>query len=251
MIQLPEGYFWDPEFKLGDESEAIAAKVWPRYLAEQSDLADSDVKLEIPYSEFLKRFPAWGVRSSSDKRLIAYANAVFLKADLSQNYLPDGGWHEVIKAGARLEIPNCLSLVVANVDPEFQSLKISYKLIERAKDAALQYKIKTLIAPVRPSQKHNFPHISMSDYIQLRRSDGKLQDAWLRAHENSGGQMLNICYKSAQVKASIKRWTEWTGQPFIRSGSYKLEKGIAPLLVDVDANTGLYVEPNVWFKYNL
>jgi hypothetical protein len=251
MIQLPEGYFWDPEFQLGEESQAIAAKVWPRYLVEDSDISQADVQFEMSHDEFRKRFPAWGIRAHSDDKLVAYANAVFLKTDLTQNQLPDGGWRDVIEAGARREIPNCLSLVVANVDPEYQSLKLSYKLIEKAKETALRYKIKNLIAPVRPSHKHLHPGISIHDYIQLHRPDGALQDPWLRAHQNAGGQMLNVCSRSVEVRASIKRWTEWTGHPFSRSGEYELERGLAPLVVDSESGVGVYVEPNVWFIYHL
>jgi hypothetical protein len=142
-------------------------------------------------------------------------------------------------------------LVVANVDPEFQSLKISYKLIEKAKEVALQYKIKTLVAPVRPSHKHLHPGLSIGDYIQLRRFDGALQDPWLRVHQKAGGQMWNVCSRSVEVRASLQRWIEWTGISYRQSGEYPLERGLAPLIVDAQSGTGLYVEPNVWFVYNL
>ncbi len=251
MSPLPDGYFWDPEFQLGEESQAIAAKVWPRYLVEASDIAQADVQFEMSHAEFRKRFPAFGIRSQSDSKLIAYANAVFLKTDFSQNHLPEGGWNAVIEAGARREIPNCLSLVVANVDPEFQSLKLSYHLIEKAKEIALHHKVKKLIAPVRPSHKHLHPDISFGDYVQLLRPDGSFQDPWLRAHQKAGGQMLNVCSRSVQVFASLKRWNEWTGQTFSQSGEYQIEGGIASLAISAEAGTGLYTEPNVWFCYDL
>jgi hypothetical protein len=85
----------------------------------------------------------------------------------------------------------------------------------------------------------------------FRNADGTFQDPWLRAHEKSGGQMLNICFRSVQVEASLTRWMEWTGKNFLNDGEYILEKGLAPLVVDTHAGIGRYLEPNVWFIYKL
>ena len=248
---LPAEFFWDSNFELGPDSASIAQRVWPNYLASPSDIPEPSLTLEIPIDEFMARYPAWGVRRKQDSQLVAYSNAVFVQCDLDSGELPEEGWQFAIQAGARQTKANCLCLVIANVDPSVQNQKLSYHLIEVAKAAALSAGLDTLIAPVRPSLKHAHPDMSIEEYVQLRQANGEHFDPWLRVHERSGGHILNICYRSTVVTATLKKWREWTGLAIAQSGRYSLQGGIAPLLADVDNNLGTYTEPNVWVRYRL
>jgi GNAT superfamily N-acetyltransferase len=242
---------WDPLFAMGEESATIAQRVWPRYLSEESDLPQSSLTFEIDEAEFYRRYPAWGLRSKADRRLVAYTNAVLLAIDLSHSNLPEEGWQFAIEAGGRDVKPNCLCLVVANVDPTMQNLRISPLLLEKAKTEARAMGLSHVIAPVRPSHFHEHAELSFESYVNLRRADGELTDPWLRAHERAGGKKLNICHRSATVTATIAKWAQWTSQTYPNSGSYSLERGLAPLIVDLEKNIGTYIEPNVWFMYQL
>ncbi|MGZ3705399.1 MAG: hypothetical protein ACXWP1_05445 [Bdellovibrionota bacterium] len=246
---LPEEFEWDPDFAMGEESAAIAQRVWPRYLCEESDIPQPSLTLEIEEKEFFRRYPAWGLRAKTAGHLVAYTNAVLLAADIEAARYPEEGWQFAIEAGARKAEPNCLCLVVANVDPSVQSRRLSPLLIEKAKTEARALGLSCVLAPVRPSHRHERADLSFEAYVKLRRPDGLLADPWLRAHERAGAEQLNICHRSAIVTASIAKWSEWTGQGYPRSGDYALERGLAPLVIDLAKGIGTNTEPNVWFRY--
>jgi GNAT superfamily N-acetyltransferase len=242
---------WDPQFEMGEESGVIARKVWPPYLAEDSDLPQPGLTFEVDLAEFQRRFPAWGLRDSETGRLLGYLNAVLLAYDVDVPGLPEEGWQFAIEAAARGGTPNTMCLVVANVDPGEQRRGLATLLLEKAKQEARRLGLACVIAPVRPSRRHEKPGLSFEEYVLLRRDDGLPWDPWLRAHARAGAEQRNICPRSAVVTASVAKWTAWTGQDYPRSGSYPLEGGLAPLTVDLGTGVGTYVEPNVWFRYRL
>ena len=171
--------------------------------------------------------------------------------DLKTDVLPDRGWEFAIESGARALIPNCLCLVVANVDPSVQGLGLSKLLIDKAKVFAHAAGFTAMVAPVRPSHFHEVKHNDFEAYVRMRRVDGLMHDPWLRAHERAGGQMLNVCWNSSIVKATPSKWSEWTGQVYPKTRHYSLVHGFTHLEIDLDRNIGTYAEPNVWFKYEL
>lgn len=95
---------------------------------------------------------------------------------------------------------------------------------------------KSMIAPVRPSHFYEHSQLSIENYVDLRRADGLLADPWLRAHECSGAEKLTICSQSAVVMASISKWSEWTGMSSPQTGNYALDRGLAPLKIDLKKN---------------
>lgn len=249
VISLPPGYSWDNSLQQGRETSQLTALLWPPYLVGQSDIPEPGLKFEITREEFARRFPVWGVRRDSDQKLVAYLNAVLLHADLSSPELPDDGWTFAIRAAAAATPPNCLCLLAANVHPDARGLGFSRVLIERAKQAARDLGFTTVIAPVRPTLKHRFAELSMADYVAKRSDDGKAYDPWLRIHEESGGQVTNVCGNSVRIEATLPLWRRWTNHPLDRSGAYELPDGLAPLHVDIASHRGVYVEPNVWVRY--
>ncbi len=243
-LSLPQGYRWDDSLKQGDETARLSSLVWPNYLILESDIPEPGLKFEISEAEFMRRFPVWGIRRSESGELVAYMNAVQLSVDLSADDLPDSGWRFAIQSAGSKQKPNCLCLLVANVDPNARGLGLSQLLINRAKQATLDLGFDTMIAPVRPTLKHNSPLISMKEYIS------KQTDPWINMHCKSGGRIANICSESVLIKASLPKWREWTGLPLLTAGEKLLPGGLAPLRVDIEKNIGTYCEPNVWIRYD-
>jgi len=52
------------------------------------------------------------------------------------------------------------------------------------------------------------------------------------------------------IKGSIHNWQDWTGLTFQASGEYIIPGALAPVEIDLTANTGIYVEANVWMVHN-
>lgn len=248
-LSLPNGYSWDENLKLGRETAELTAQLWPNYLVQESDIPEPGLKFEITPEEFARRFPVWGIREDHTNELMAFINAVQLHVDLSAAQLPQNGWTFAIQAAAKNQQPNCLCLLVANVNPKARGHGFSQTLVDRAKQATRELGFNTMIAPVRPTLKSNFPLMPMEDYMAKRSDDGEIYDPWIRMHIKSGGQVTNVCSESVRIAATLSKWREWTGLALTKSGLEILPQGLAPLEVNVEKNVAVYCEPNVWVRY--
>jgi hypothetical protein len=53
------------------------------------------------------------------------------------------------------------------------------------------------------------------------------------------------------IPGSIPQWEEWTGMCFPESGPYVVPGALRPVDMDLEANRGVYVEPNVWMHHRI
>ena len=147
--------------------------------------------------------------------------------------------------------PTTLSAIVAVVDPGYQGRGLSPLVISGMRDAAARHGLDALVAPVRPTLKARYPLTPIERYLGWRRPDGQLFDPWLRVHERLGAEILGVCPRSLVVEGRVADWEEWTGMAFPDSGPYVLEGALVPIEIDVGADVGRYVEPNVWMRHPL
>ena len=89
----------------------------------------------------------------------------------------------------------------------------------------------------------------MSEYVNLKLSDGMPFDAWLRTHVKVGANIVKIAPYSMTILGTIAEWLQWTGVAFESSGEAEIEGALVPVLVSVEQNYGVYVEPNVWVRH--
>jgi hypothetical protein len=108
-----------------------------------------------------------------------------------------------------------------------------------------------LIAPVRPSLKSRYPLIPFARYVTWKNGNGEPFDPWLRTHWRSGARFGPVAMRSMHYYGSISEWKTWTGLSFKESGRYVVEGALVPVRIDVEADTGTYIEPNVWMTYDL
>jgi hypothetical protein len=250
-IVLPDGFHWDNQLKLGQETAALTSLVWPNYLVLDSDIPEPGLKFEINEQEFIRRFPVWGIRRDDNRELVAYMNAVLLAVDFASETLPNDGWRFAIQSAASKAKPNCLCLLVGNVNPAARGAGLSQILINHAKQATLESGFNTMIAPVRPILKYKFPEMPMEEYVHKKNELGEVFDPWINMHVKSGGQIVNVCSESVVVTATLAKWREWTGLPLTAPGPVLLPGGLVRLEVDVEKGVGIYREPNVWLAYGL
>ena len=109
--------------------------------------------------------------------------------------------------------------------------------------------LRHLVAPVRPSWKERYPVTPIEEYVRWRRADGQLLDPWMRVHERLGARVSTPLPQSLLITGSVAEWESWTGLPLPASGDYVFPEGLAPLIVDVDADRCTYWEPNVWMVH--
>jgi hypothetical protein len=91
----------------------------------------------------------------------------------------------------------------------------------------------------------------MCEHIDVTRADGLPTDAWLRTHVRIGGKIVKIAPYSMTIIGTIAEWSRWTGTAFESSGEAEVEGALVPVLVSLEQNYGVYVEPNVWVRHPL
>ena len=89
----------------------------------------------------------------------------------------------------------------------------------------------------------------MGDYVDKLRPDGLPIDAWLRTHVRIGGKIVKIAPYSMTIVGRPVDWSLWTGMPFDRSGEVLVAGALAPVLVSIEQDCAVYVEPNVWIRH--
>jgi GNAT superfamily N-acetyltransferase len=169
--------------------------------------------------------------------------------------LPDGGWDEVIRWGYDDQMmrraPNALSALEISLLPQARGDGNSLALLDAMKACAKAQGFAEMFAPVRPNQKHLHPFMSMRDYVKTVRADGLPTDAWLRTHVRAGGSVVKIAPCSMTIVGSIADWSRWTGLAFDQSGEVSIPGSLVPVMVSLEHDYAVYVEPNVWVRYAL
>jgi GNAT superfamily N-acetyltransferase len=169
--------------------------------------------------------------------------------------LPDGGWDQVIRWAHEDRIvgraPTTMSALEIAFVPKARGAGNSLAMLNAFKACAKKMGFAELFAPVRPSEKHLRPRTPMREYIGLERVDGLPMDAWLRTHSRIGGKIMKIAPYSMTIIGTIAEWSRWTGAAFESSGETEVEGALVPVLVSLEQDYGVYVEPNVWVRHTL
>jgi GNAT superfamily N-acetyltransferase len=149
--------------------------------------------------------------------------------------------------GRRARRPvDTLCAFAAEVSPSARRRGLAEELLRGMRELAGRQRLRRLIAPVRPSWKERYPLAPIERYITWRREDGRLLDPWMGLHERLGARVATVQPHSMRITGTVRDWETWTGLPFPESGSYVFPHGLAPLIIDREADIGTYWEPNVW-----
>ncbi|HAT1597496.1 TPA: N-acetyltransferase [Legionella pneumophila] len=221
----------------------LRQKIWPDY---QRIKQDHILKL---YSDY----PLYQWLSHYNGEVVAIINSLPVAFDQSLDSLPQEGLNWVL---SHLEstIPNpsnYLAAVSVTVNPAYQRLGLSKLLLNQLKASAQEAQYKALIVPARPSQKENYPLISIEDYLQWKKADNTIFDPWLRVHAQLGGKIAYPCQQSRMITANVAQWEEWLGHPLLQTGQYLVKGGLNPVIINKEEDIGIYIEANVWVIHDL
>jgi hypothetical protein len=144
-----------------------------------------------------------------------------------------------------------VSALFATVAPGLRGSGLSTVLLAAGRRNAARLGHATLVAPVRPTRKHEHPDVAMAEYAGWRRPDGLPSDPWLRVHARAGGKVVGVAPHSMTITAPLDRWREWTGLPFDVPGPVRVPGALVPVHCDTDRDLAVYVEPNIWVTHAL
>ncbi|MGZ3691690.1 MAG: hypothetical protein ACXVAX_09310 [Pseudobdellovibrio sp.] len=251
-LSLPDGFSWAQNIQLGTpEVYQLSVGAWPRFLLEDSDIPDPLLKFQMTAQDFKERFKVYGIRHTESGKLVAFIQAVLVEIDTSKKELPNLGWRFSIQNASQRSVKNTVSLIEASIDSHFRGHGLSKFLINKVKQEAVSLGFNSVIAPVRPTLKTQFPKESIEDYCARKTSDGRIFDPWIRTHVEAGAELCNICYDSVCITASLTWWREKTGLLLSDSGTHLIEGALMPLEVSIEKKLAVYREPNVWVRYAL
>ena len=232
--------------------------------ADRPDLAERFDEMDDPWPEFIhhgetmnrhwsvmrERFSEFQVvlHDADSDAILGRGQTIPVAWDGTVEGLPGGVDDAVEREGAGA---TTLCAIVAVVDGNVRGSGLSGHVIRGMAAAAQAGGLDALIAPVRPTLKPRYPLTPMERYAAWRRGDGLPFDPWLRLHERLGARFLAVAPRSLTVAGTIAEWEGWTEMAFPDSGDYVVEGALVPVTIDRDADTGVYVEPNVWMLHEV
>ncbi|MGD9967607.1 MAG: transferase [Hyphomonadaceae bacterium] len=179
---------------------------------------------------------------------VAVGNCVPLACDFAN--LPPEGWDWIVETAANASPRrNAVGALAISVPHIHRNKGLARRMIDEFRNLAISKGHDGVIAPVRPSAKHLHPFIPMQEYLGWTDDKGRLFDPWLRSHTAAGGKIIKPAERSMTVEEPVAFWEMWRGSAFPTTGDYKIEGALTPVSIDLERDSGRYVEPNVWFAY--
>jgi GNAT superfamily N-acetyltransferase len=186
--------------------------------------------------------------------IVAGCNSAPLAWDGTDGGLPDGWEDQFLRSvhGADAGMPpDTLGAIQVTVRPDRQGARLSGLMVQAMRANARAHGFRAVIACVRPTEKERYPLTPIERYAAWTREDGLPFDPWIRVHVRLGGRIVRASPASVRYDAPLASWREWTGMVFPDSGPYLPAGAAAPVEVDVDADRGVYLDPNVWVVHAL
>lgn len=232
--------------------------------AERPELVERRSELGEMWPEFMHHDPVAGVYwerqyeeypdlqlylVDEDDRLLAESNAVAIP--FGPDELPDDGWDAALAQAFAGEPAKAASAIAISVGVEHRRRGLSNVMLDGMRRAVAARGLTDLVAPVRPSQKHLYPLVPIERYVEWRREDGKLFDAWLRTHEQAGAKLIRVAPRAMRISGTVAEWEDWAGMSFPDSGTYVVQGALVSVEIDRERDEGVYVEPNVWMHHRI
>lgn len=250
-IVLPAGHRLTrvaDEPQLWRPADVMCSSVWPEFML-HDPVADRNwgrLRDDWPGFQLVMLDGAGGVAAA--------AQAAPLHWDGTDAGLPEG-WDEQFDCStaglAAGHAPNTLGAIRICVAPSRRGEGLSAAMIEAMREVALEAGFDAVIACVRPTEKARYPLLPIETYAAWRRDDGLPFDPWLRVHARAGARIVRASPRSMTIAGTIAEWEEWTGMRFPASGPYVVDGALVPVEIDVEADRGIYLDPNVWMVHGL
>ncbi len=238
-----------------DTIEAILEEVWPRYLREGHWAGGDSPRTD--WFGIYRRWPHYQfvLFDAESREPLAAGNALELAWDGAPETLPEHGWEWQMAAAAADHDAGrpaaTLGALSISVRPAGRSRRLSPVMVRAMKALGQAAALPRLIAPVRPSWKARHPALPIEKYLTWTNDEGLAYDPWIRTHQRLGARIVRPCLRSMQTAGSVAEWETWTGLHFPTSGAYPVPDALSPVEIDLEADRGLYVEPNVWMVHTL
>jgi hypothetical protein len=228
----------------------LAEACWPEFML-HDPIADHH------WGDLFERFEEYqfGLLDTETGKAAAMGNSLPLHWDGKVTDLPERGWDWAMEQAIAdheqgLE-PHTQCAIQIAIHPNCRSLGLSARMVQAMRTIGVAKGFKRMIAPIRPTQKSQYPLTPIDRYITWKTGEGLPFDAWLRVHVRLGGVIIKPCHEAMTIRGSLAEWESWAGMKFPESGHYIVPGALNLIKVDYEADEAVYVEPNVWTLHPL
>lgn len=228
----------------------LTKEVWPEFMLH-------DAVANEHWHELLDRFADYQVALyDTEKNRVAGIGSSFpLRWDDTLENLPDAGWDWAFQQAVRNHeggvAPNFHCAIQIVLRREYQGQGLSQPMVQAVRSVTKSKGLPALIIPLRPSEKHRYPLVSLDDYITWKTDEGEPFDPWLRVHIRAGARIIKVCHESKIIRGARAEWEQWTRMRLPQSGEYIIPGALSPITVDAEKDEGIYIEPNVWIVHEV
>ena len=226
----------------------LHGSAWPPFLRDDA--------LNALWHRLYAEFPQFQLAlCGRGDQVVAIGNTVPLAWNGTRRGLPDRLADVLARAVREREHgappPTAVVALAAIVHPGQRRKGWSSRVVAAMADLAAVRGLRTLLAPVRPALKGQYPLTPMDRYARWRRPDGAPFDPWLRVHWRLGARILRVTPRGNTVRARVDEWETWTGLRFPASGRYVVPGAFQPVRVDRRRDRVHYEEANVWMLHRV
>jgi GNAT superfamily N-acetyltransferase len=233
-----------------DLVRGLTKEVWPEFMLH-------DQVANTNWRELFDRFSEYqlALYDTENNRVAGMGNSFPLRWDGRLEDLPEGGWdwafQEAVRNHRQGVKPNFHCAIQIVLRPDYRSQGLSGPMVQAVRALTKSQGLRSLIIPLRPSEKHRYPLISLDDYINWKTEQGLPFDPWLRVHVRAGARIIKVCHESKTIRGTPAEWEQWTGMKFPQSGKYIIYGALNPIEINLEKEDGLYLEPNVWIVHEV
>ncbi len=228
-----------------EKLEILSQQTWPEFLFH----ADDD-----QWEELSNRFASYQLLFISGNDLAGVGHTVPLHWNNENDSLPNTINEIILSAIQCRELnksPNTLAALAVMVSGRYRDQELSTEILAAMKLSANENNLKSLIVPVRPTLKSQYPITPFDQYVTWKRADGSPFDPWVRVHWKLGALVLGIAPKALTVEGTVEEWENWTDMRFPANGEYIVEGALQPIIIDRANNVGRYEDPNLWMLHTI
>lgn len=233
-----------------EQIQALIGEAWPAYIFQAAAPAGHE---QTDWMGIYRRWPGLQFGLFEDGALVAVGNALAMRWSGDPAVLPEEGWDAAMRSAAKDadagRAADTLCALSISITPENRGRGLSARAIQAMRSLGQAQGLVRMVAPVRPNWKPRYPLAPIEQYIRWETAEGLPLDPWLRTHVRLGGRVCGPCRRSMTLGGSVADWERWLGLPLPETGRYTAPGLLVPLRVDREADTGLYVEPNVWVEH--
>ena len=237
-----------PDYR--DLVRGLTKEVWPEFML-HDQVANQN------WRELFDRFLGYqlALYDTANQRIAGMGNSFPLRWDEGLETLPEDGWdwafEEAVSNHRQGVEPNFHCAIQIVVRPEYRGQGLSMPMVQAVRAVTKSKALRSLIIPLRPSDKHRYPLTSLDDYITWKNEKGLPFDPWLRVHVRAGARIIKVCHTSKRIRGSRTEWENWTGLKFPQSGQFIIDGALNPISLDLEKEEGVYIEPNVWIVHEV